>query len=194
MAACVDPTHRLELFWNVVIHALILLVIVSSFYFMYVSHLSTTVYKNEVNTLITNAIKPALKELKKVDPSLASFVQNTNLTRLADHYETTPTLATGIQNGWLQSVTVIIIVFLIAILMVALFIPRETFGVCIWSTLLKVIAENIIVFLFVGAIEVCFFLFVAKRYVPVVPSLMMQSTFDDVKGVVRAARASPELK
>lgn len=194
MVSCAagGPTHRLELFWNVVIHALILLVIVSTFYFLYVSRLSSTTYRNQVKQLITHATKPALDELVKADPALKSYVDNTNLTRLADYYEDTPTLAHAIQNGWLQAVTVIVIGFLVAVLAVALIIPRETFGVCVWSTLGKVLAENLIVFVFVGAIEVCFFLFVARNYVPVVPSLMMESTFNDIKETVRAARASPE--
>ena len=81
-----------------------------------------------------------------------------------------------------------------AVLVVALgglsVVLGRSYGVELLPIYKELLVENLVTFLCVGAIEVCFFLFVASKYVPVVPSLMLDSTFADVKNVINASAAT----
>lgn len=119
--------------------------------------------------------------LKKVPDDL---IQNVNVDKLAQYYKTTPTAAHVIENSWLQKVTILAICFLVGLIGLLLMVLRFGCEQCnTWAMLGHLLAENAAVFIFVGGIEVCFFLFIAKNYVPVRPSYMMEQILADVQKV-----------
>lgn len=169
---------------NVALHVTILLAIISTFYFVYVSHLTANAYDGQISKLVNN-ITPAINTQ---DPEIRLALAQVNLERMADYYRVTPTLAHQIQNGWLVAVTVLVLIVLVLGLGGLSVVLGRSYGVELVPIYKELLIENVTTFACVGAIEICFFLFVATKYVPVKPSLMMESTLNDVKQVLSNAQ------
>jgi hypothetical protein len=70
---------------------------------------------------------------------------------------------------------------LLLIVTIFIVISLKVTGAITFGDVLYVFIENIITFIFVGAIEVTFFLKIASQYVPAPPSLIYTSFFDAMR-------------
>jgi hypothetical protein len=175
---CARPPKNTSFFINVVIHIAILLTIVSSFFFFYVSKLSRDKFKDELEDLINQNLSPAIQ---KADSNgvIKETLKQLDLNRITKYYKNKTDTAMSIQNKWLFRVTLLAIVMLVFTVILSVIILRQACGQCAPFT--QILKENIILFTFVGFMEVSFFLTVARNFVPSKPSLMMSTIVESLK-------------
>lgn len=165
-------------------HATVVLAIIATFYFVYVSHLSENVYRKQIKTAVQTLMGNVLENVS--DDSLRGL----NVSKLATYYASTPTRAHDIQNYWLQTVTIIFIVVLVVSLVLIVLLLKYGCAACVGQPLKELLIQNAVIFMFVGAMEAGFFLLIARYYVPVKPSLLMQSALQDAKDVLEGKTVS----
>lgn len=175
---CFRPPKNISFFINVVLHMFILLVIISSFFFFYVSKLSSDKFKAELDDLISTHLPPFLKDADK-DGALKTALNAIDMDHVVNYYKNKTAKATTIQNNWLVNVTLLAIGCLLFTIVLTIVILK--FSCKQKAPFSYIIKENIILFFFVGAVEVLFFLEIARYFVPVEPSFMMQTIITSLK-------------
>ena len=179
---CLRPPKNISFFINVVLHMFILLVIISSFFFFYVSKIAGDKFKEELENIINEKLPDALANADK-NKILKTALNSIDLDRITSYYQNKPDKASAIQNNWLIRVTIVALVCLFITIILTMIIlkyscqQKAPFG--------HIVKENIILFFFVGLIEIVFFLQIARYFIPTKPSLMMQSIIDSVKANFR---------
>lgn len=164
-------------FLNSTLHVIILLTILSLFFFLYVSKLSSETFKNELSNILSDNFIPAIRKADK-DGVFRKQIQKVNFDAWINYYKNTQEDATVIENGWLKRSTMIVLGFLIAIFVlsvVLLSLSQEKLPI------LAIVRDNIILFFFVGLIEITFFYYIARRYIPVSPSVMISTIITTLK-------------
>lgn len=175
---CTRPPQNTSFFINAVLHIVILLTIVSSFFFFYVSKLSQDKFKHELKNIINENLGETLRTSDKTG-TLKEGLKNIDLTRVIAYYKDKEDEVMKVQNQWLFRVTVICILALFVTVILSIAILRQSCNQC--APMSHILKENIILFAFIGIVEVTFFMKVASKYVPTKPSLMMQSIVDSLK-------------
>jgi len=170
--------HWGTFFLNSTLHIIILLAIISSFFFFYVSKLSSNTFKNEITNLINEDFITAVKNAD-TKGLFKSGLQKTNLQPWISYYKNTPQDSTTIENEWLERTTIIILTFLCVMFLSTVVLLK-------WSCsqdipMFRIVRDNIILFFFVGLIEIMFFYFIARRYIPVQPSVLITSIINTLK-------------
>jgi hypothetical protein len=170
-----SPKH-VNFFINAIVHVFILLTIISAFFFVYVSQLATSKFHNELADVMNNNLGPTLKNADK-DQYLKKILKGMNLSQAAQYFNT-ENEATTIENKWLMQATIGIIIMLILSMIVVLFITKLFCKKIPFGAILR---ENIILFMLIGGVEIVFFLFIAKNFVPTKPSLVMETVVSSLK-------------
>jgi flagellar biosynthesis/type III secretory pathway M-ring protein FliF/YscJ len=182
---CERPPKNVSFFVNAVLHVLILLVIVSTFYFAFVEKLSREKFQEELEDLINTNLGPALINGDK-DGALKTALQGLNMDHIVSYYQNKTDKAMQIQNRWLFRVVIMAILFLVVTIVLTVYILKISCHQCApFSHILK---ENLLLFMFVGFVEVTFFLMIARKFVPTQPSLMMQSIVDSLKANFKSSQ------
>ena len=172
------PPKNVSFFINTTLHMFILLVIISGFFFFYVSKLSRDKFKQELEDIINTYLPEAIQNADTTG-ALKLALKTIGMDRVVAYYQNKTDKATEIQNTWLVRVTLVAIacLFFTIVLTIVLLKYSCQQKAPFWH----IIRENIILFTFVGLIEITFFLEIARYFVPTEPSLMMQSLIDALK-------------
>ncbi len=165
-------------FLNSTLHVIILLLILSLFFFIYVSKLSSATFKNEITSILRDNFIPAIQ---KADTKglLKQSLKKTDLNPWINYYKNTPEESTVIENEWLKKSTAIVLTFLIVIFFLTIALLK--FDCKQDIPLFRIIRDNIILFFFVGMIEILFFYYIARKYIPVYPSTMINAIISTLK-------------
>lgn len=118
-----------------------------------------------INSKIDLYIKEIVKNFN-YDYYINVFKQQNNINKLFND-----TLFSNI-----KFINVLLIIFLIFYIFISL--KTETLNI---SDVLGIFTENIFTFIFVGIIEIWFFINVASKYIPAPPSIIFVSLFDSLK-------------
>lgn len=170
-----SPKH-VNFFINAIVHVFILLTIISAFFFIYVSQLAGNKFHDELADVMDNNLEPALAKADK-NQYIKKMLQGMNLSQMAQYFNK-ENEATTIQNRWLMQATIGIIVMLVLTTIIVLFITKLFCRKIPFGSILR---ENIILFALVGTVEIVFFLYIAKNFVPTKPSLVMQTVVNSLK-------------
>lgn len=167
---CLVPGKNVSFFLNCFLHAVILFTILAFFFIFYVSHLEEKTFRKEIGSLLQSQISDGFNQLTpEQQQQLKQTLDIIDIEQLQSFYDIPDTTVTN-NNTWLFSLTYILIgisiLFIIVLCIIVLFSCR----MCL--SLLHICVENIVIFTLVGAIEICFFLFIAAKYSPVAPSLL----------------------
>lgn len=175
---CVRPGKNTNFFVNGVLHVLILLMIVSSFFFLYVSQLSKDKFEDELRDMINNNLGNAI-QTADTKQDLKNMLKQMPMDTVVNYYENKVDPASDLQNQWLKRTIVMIIIALFITVVGTLVILKLSChqSVPFWS----ILKENIIMFALVGCVEIAFFMYIARNFVPTKPSLMMQAIVDSMK-------------
>ena len=173
---CRKPPKNLSFFVNSIIHVFILLTIISAFFFVYVSRLATSKFHDELADVINDNLAPAIEKADK-NQYIKKILQQMNLSQMIQYFSQ-ESESTTIENSWLMKTTIIIIVGLVIVtiiilVVIKLFCEKIPFG--------SILRENIILFSLIGIVEVLFFLFIAKNFIPTKPSLVMETVVSSLK-------------
>jgi hypothetical protein len=170
-----SPSH-INFFINGILHVFILLTILSLFYFIYISNLSRERFHQELGNVINDNLAPAIEKADK-DGTIKNTLKKLDLQTMENYYNK-DSETTTLENSWLKKSTFGVLTMVLIFLFTVIIIVKSF---CKKIPLVSILKENIIMFTLIGLVEVCFFLFVARKYVPTKPSLVMQSCIDSLK-------------
>jgi hypothetical protein len=117
-------------------------------------------------------------DISAISKIFDSILNNTLLDSYIQEYSK-PNYVTSLHNESIldNGLYLIIIFSAITILMIAT--VKISCGQC--TNITKLIIENILTFIFVGAIEYWFFMTYASKFIPAPPSLLMSTAIDTIK-------------
>lgn len=154
-----------EISVNVTIHVLILFTILSLLFWNVISQLEESAFNNEMQQMTTDGVTNALSSLDKSQNGQVKTYINNNLStfKTLRDISNTENEMKKTNNEWLMTCNVMCVAFL--------FILLITMIVCLRNVPVKfLLKENLVVFCFIGLVEVAFFLVVAQHFIPIKPS------------------------
>jgi uncharacterized protein involved in cysteine biosynthesis len=172
-----------ELVVNIILHILILFSILSLLFWLIIRKLETNSLTDEVSNNISQYFDNLKNNLSETDKKNAKNIIGDNnkiLDILKDIYSK-PSQNNIINNNWLLYSNILYILLILGILLCIVLTIRL---VCNYNTFpfWHIVKENMIIFLFVGLIEVFFFFNIALKYIPTKPSLLINSIINSFKG------------
>lgn len=153
--------HYINLFYSVYLHIFLLFCFLTLFFWLVISKMESKTINNE----IVSGIKNGLKDIRISEQILNKDVKNyfENFYGGIDH-----TVARN--NSQLLQFNISFIVLLLIGFLGSVFVRykfcRKGFNV------MEVLGENILILILVGGIEYYFFMTIASKYVPVMPSYL----------------------
>ena len=158
---------------NILLHGLILFTILSGLFTFVIADISTKVFNDE----IFHIIKDKLKNKKLID-TLKKYVSDDILDVLIKQYSK-PTKIVEIYNKSvfknLLCINVLLWLFFIILVIVLKYNCNKDLHIG------KIAGENIIIFIFVGIIEITFFFKIGLKFIPVNPSFITKQVLQSIK-------------
>jgi hypothetical protein len=162
---------------NILTHCLILLIILSIFFWRFVSKKENKVLTNELETEIDDIFIDTKKKLNENQKQIFNDFTSQHLDEInviKNYYQHGSKLVKT-ENKDLLIFNFIFIGILILMIITIMFTSYFT---CKYKiNFVSILKENIGTFIFLGAIEFIFFKYIASEYVPVKPSFMSQNLF-----------------
>lgn len=173
--SCKILPKNIFLIISIILHILILLLIISTFYFLFIANVAKKSFQNELKHAIYDNMISSIRKSDK-NGEIKKNLKEFNLEKLKEHFKKADDI-TNIQNDWLVKVNYGTAVGVFILLCVTVFILYFSCGNVPYSTILL---ENIILFILIGAVEVVFFLYVGRKFIPTKPSLIMKTFIESV--------------
>lgn len=166
---------------NILTHCLILLVILSIFFWKFVSKKESKVLTDELNIEIDDIFKDSKKDLNENQKIIYNNIvsqHSQELDIIQNYYQKGSKLVKTENKDLLKFNYVFIGIF---ILIIATIIFTAYFTCKYKINFLSILKENIGTFIFLGVIEFFFFKYIASEYIPVKPSFMSKNLFGYLK-------------
>jgi hypothetical protein len=177
--ACTIPNETINFTINIGIHIFILFCFVSSFFMIYISHLSQHSFENKIDELIEKGIYNGISKLPQENKEkLKVFLQGVPLDRLIKVYSKKSKIV-EVNNDWLFMFIIFINLSLLGILTASTSILYVSCNQCV--PIKDILIKNSVIFAIIGFVQFMFFKFVATKYIPVKPSIMITSTLESLK-------------
>ena len=171
--------YALSFVINLLSHIFVLLVFLISFFFIYVSKLTSQEIDNELKSLISDQTIQLMQYIDSQDT--AQMINWPQLSQQAESLE-------GKYQGNLEEIeqhnqdlqdkcVCFLGLFAMSIFLLVLYFVAR--GVDL--RLKFILLENFVIFSFVGMIEIYFFLNIASKYIPILPNDALVATLDQLK-------------
>jgi uncharacterized protein involved in cysteine biosynthesis len=173
---------KTELIVNIILHVLILLSILSLLFWFVITKLEKDNITTEVNDNISDYFDNLKENLNEKDKNeIKNIIKNSNnvLEDLKKLY-VKPSENNETTNRWVLYSNLLYILLILGILLTIVLTIRLVCK-CNDFPFLHILKENIIIFTFVGMIEVFFFLNIALKFIPTKPSLIINSVLNSLK-------------
>ena len=173
----IDNNNNTFIILSSLLHAIILFTILFILYVRVISVLETNAFKSEINDNLDDILP---KTLKDNDPtqSFKNTLKNLPLDKLSEMYSNPDPVITT-YNTWLKKTMLFCVIAGIILFISSCSILYFSCNKKIPLT--HILIENTLIFIFVGMFEAYFFFKIAYKYVPVPPSLLIQTIYDNLK-------------
>jgi hypothetical protein len=178
MDSCYKPPKIANLMLNGFVHVLILLTIIATFFFLYVSNLAKNKFHNEIKSVLDDNLQNILEKTDKNKNLKKILIQLNPVIQKASAFYNKNTNNTNTENEWLMKSTIFFILFILMIIIIVLFIIKLF---CQKIPFTIIIKENIILFTLIGTVEILFFMYIAKNFIPTKPSLVINTVLNSLK-------------
>lgn len=156
---CSTSKNPSQLFFNSLLHILILLLVLTILFMTYVSKIMSQVFTSEIKHGISQAFEnvqvPIEYKLVLRKLTLQSFEQEDPVKR--------------VNNMWVNRLMIGILCLLIIMIVAVVY---TVYISCKSIDFKQIMIENGITFLLVGTVEFLFFFFIVRNYIPIQPSMM----------------------
>ncbi len=172
---------NVNLIINVIVHSLILFIFLSTFFFLFISKKEKESLDYQVDNLCKNRIPEVLKI---IDDNDKNRIINWNLISQKAQEEIKIddlNIDNYIQTNNNTLVYISIIIGFSLLLLCILFYVYYKYILNEEVHLSYLIKENIVVFIFIGAIEFLFFKNIASKYIPIFPVEISATLLDRIK-------------
>ena len=182
----IKPSRGTDFFFNLLLHIIVLFAALTFLFIFVVSKEERGALQGEFVKLINDNMPT---QLENADTSSGGALKPALLTatpvlEVMIKQNSKPDEATQIYNDSLMTYAILYLGIMLVGFAFAMWALQISAGIPMWSTLGHVLLENGIVFLIVGAIEFCFFWFIAKHYIAVKPSTLMTSLVTDIQNAL----------
>lgn len=177
----------LSLFLNVIIHVAILLSILTIFFDLVISKTMTEAFEGELSSAISENLPKALDKAKQNNSQICTATKAANDDGIFDKLKllySQPSGEVEVNNKYVKTTGLALAIMFASLFALTYTLLRISCGYC--RSLPTLLLENVIIFIFVGAIEYMFFTHIAMKYVPVPPSLMVESFINNLKKSVQS--------
>ena len=173
--SCKESGFWIDLSTNVILHALILFLILSLLFWLYISKISSEAITNEVNDNIDKAFTTYKASLTQEQlMTIRTYVKNNpKIFTILQNIYSQPDAVQQTNNQWLQVFNISWITLLIVALCILLITLYLSCSVCV--PIVHMIKENLVLFALIGVVEFLFFTKIALKYIPAPPSLIITS-------------------
>jgi hypothetical protein len=180
-ATCTRIGAKTYLLLNTVLHVFILYSFLSVFFIFYISKIEREAFDDEFSTVVqVNMAKVLVNADQKLDGKVKTLLKGASpiLTVLNNMYSK-PSKDVETYNKWLFGMSFSVSVVLILTFITITGVLKMSCGTCI--PLLHLIKENVLIFIIIGLAEFMFFSRIASKFVPVPPSLLINSMISRLK-------------
>jgi hypothetical protein len=158
----------------------VLFTVLTGIYFFFIKNISTAHYKEQVDQITKDNVNSAYNALSEDSRKRAGVLFSSGIFNSLERYvEETPNVIEQ-HNLWVRNIcfaTVGVLLFLIIGLYLVLRYSGQ--GICI--PIFHLLAENMVTFIFVGLVEIYFFLNVVIQYIPIAPSVLNKTIINTMK-------------
>jgi len=167
--------HYTNLFFSVFLHVLLLFIFLTIFFWSVIKNAESKSLYNEIDKSIDSGLKcVTINEFfpKDEGDAIESYIEDNErgVKDYFDGYFSKEDSTYKRNNSQLLQFNIVIIVLLFLGLVATIFVRYLICGKTL--NIGEIIGENILILIFVGAIEYYFFMNIASKYVPVKPSYM----------------------
>ena len=179
----IKPSRGTDFFFNLLLHIIVLFGALTFLFIFIVSKEERDALQGEFVKLINQNLPTQLENANAASGGALkpALVAATPILDVMIKQNSKPNEATQIYNSSLVTNALLYLGMMMIGFAFAMWALQISAGIPMWATLGHVLLENLIVFLIVGAIEFCFFWFIAKHYIAVKPSVLMNSLVEDVQ-------------
>lgn len=188
MKSSLRPIEYTPLVFSLIFHALFLFIALSLLYLFVILPIERNTFQDEIKNNIEkfDIDKKILDNLSKQTPNiqkptvdlLNSDDTRDRLQRMNEYYSK-PEPSTEITNKYLVALMIaVIIIFVLSIIIPYLFLRYS----CNYPIPIgRIILENIGLFVLVASFEIAFFWYIARKYVPVQPTTLVNRIIENIK-------------
>lgn len=175
---CTPPGFYLNLSIDILVHILILFLILTFLFWFIISKISSDAISHEVNNNIDQAFSEYKKNMtpEQLETFRKHIKDNSYLLSILKKIYSRPDEVMVKNNNWLKVFNFTVVVLLLTILTVLLITLYVSSATCI--PIITVLKENLALFAFIGIVEYLFFIKIGMKYIPVLPSKIIESTID----------------
>jgi hypothetical protein len=177
--------HLFGLSLNTIMHVAILFLIISLFFFLYISHVEESALNGEIVDNVNKSLPTTLQDLNnKYNNSLYEATRNLPYDELIKMYSQ-PYPENTLNNNWLKKAVALINILLwtivIMLIITSLIYTESGCRMSRAKDILNIFLENFVVFICVGALELLFFEYIASKYIPAPPSVLVNSLYSSLQ-------------
>lgn len=172
-------SEKFSFFINILCHVLILLTFLTIFFFKYITHMTEKHLNTELKSVIGEETNKLLQFVESKDTQNEirwDYVATLSQRVMDEASKKVPFIEKNNQDLYDESMCTLIMFAVGIVILVAYFLFR---GVNL--DLKFILLENLIIFAFIGMIEIYFFMNIASQYVPVMPDEAVDSAFSRLK-------------
>jgi hypothetical protein len=176
---CPKPSFAINYSINIALHIVILFGVLSALFTLYISEIIKEHIEEQLHDVIKDNLKESLNKLPEDRKQNLKLSLRTLPLEQLIKLNAEPSKAVSEHNKWLFILIGAINLFLMIAVVLTVGLLSGVCGQCVpigW-----LLAENALIFTFVGIVEFLFFKFIILKYVPAPPSLLVKSIFDGLK-------------
>jgi len=174
--SCKIAPKSISLIISILLHILILLVIISTFYFLFIAKVAKKSFQNEIKHAVDDNLIPSIRK-SDTNGQIKKILKDSNLETIKEHFKLQSDV-TNLQNDWLLKTNYGVIIGILLLLIVSVFILYFSCGKVPYITILL---ENTVLFCFIAVVEVVFFLYIGSKFIPTKPSLLMKTFVESLE-------------
>ena len=176
-----QPKYSTYFSLDIMIHTIILFTFLSAFFFFYISKMEKNAFQDEIGNLIDDNLKPVILDNKSLLNPIIMPIKS-QLKQFGQTYNT-PNKYVLETNKLIKFASGFVILLLFCTILTIILTVKLDCGKNV--NIGHIILENIVVFIFVGAVEFWFFTHIAMKYVPTSPSLIVNTLIDSIKNDIK---------
>ena len=174
---------QIELAGNCLLHSLILFTILTFAFWYLISKLSKKVITEEINHNMSNVVKKGLDNIPlEIQPGFKNIIleNKTYIDKVEKIFDKEDNLIKK-NNSWVINTNIISICFIFLLLFIFLFTLVINKNKNTPEMVKHIFIENVILFTFIGIVEIGFFLMIGKKFIPTPPSSISKTAIDYLK-------------
>lgn len=175
---CISKQNTVNFSVNILTHCTFLLAIICSVFFLFTEKIMSNAINNQIKDLAVDSLDKFYTELPPENQRVIQLgLQHAQLETVLSIYET-PSEERFINNTWIEKLIYIIVGLLVFVVIVAILISKAHCGNI---SVIEILSENIVIFMFVGVVEFLFFTKIIIKYIPAYPSTLTNIFVDKLK-------------